>query len=226
MACQLDDQLPEIEERRLVHTPQFITWLKLATTGLGGAGVFLAAFLDSSVLSLPLVTDLLVIQLSSEIPLRMPYYAAAATLGSLAGCIWVYFLARKGGESYYRKRQGRSPGPIRNWVRRNAVLSVLIPAVLPPPVPFKPFVLAEGVFQVPLPQFVAGILVGRGCRFFLEGLLGFFYGAAAEQFFFRHKFSFLGILLGLVVAGLAAKHWFQRRSVEAPAGPANSVTRR
>jgi membrane protein YqaA with SNARE-associated domain len=86
--------------------PAASSWVKATLPALGGAGVFLAAFLGSSFVPLPLVTDLIVMELSIRQPLRMQYYAAMAALGSLAGCIWIYALARKAGEAYYRRKQG------------------------------------------------------------------------------------------------------------------------
>ena len=77
--------------------------------------------------------------------------------------------------------------------------SVLLPAVAPFPVPFKPFVVAQGVFQVPFPIFVIGTLVGRGCLFFVEGFLGARYGAVAKQFIVNRKWVSLAVVLALGV---------------------------
>src|ERR1700675_413700 len=137
---------------------QFRPWLKLTLPTLGGFGLFFSAFIDSSFLPLPLVTDLLLIELSSRHPVRMPYYAAMAALGSLGGCIWIYWLSREGGQAYYRKTQGHAPGKIRKFIQEYPMASVFLPAVAPFPVPFKPFVIAQGVFQVPLETFVIGTL--------------------------------------------------------------------
>ena len=184
---------------------QVSAWVKATLPALGGLGIFLSAFLDSSFLPLPLVTDLIVIELSSRTPVRMPYYAAMAALGSLAGCVWIYALARKGGQAYYRKKQGHAPGRIRKWVQDYPLTSVLLPAVAPFPVPFKPFVIAQGVFQVPFVPFVVGTFVGRGALFFVEGFLGARYGAAAKEFVSHQKWASIGILLALIVIFLAVR---------------------
>jgi len=180
-------------------------WLKATLPALGGVGILLAAFLDSSFLPLPLVTDLIVMELSNRQPLRMPYYAAMAALGSLVGCIWIYALARKAGEAYYRKKQGNAPGRIRKWVQEYPFTSVLLPAVAPFPVPFKPFVIAQGVFRVPFVPFVVGTFVGRGALFFIEGFLAVRYGAVAEEFVLHQKWASLGILAVLIVVVLAIR---------------------
>jgi len=175
--------------------------IKIPFAALGGLGLFLSSLIDSSFLPLPLVTDLLLMELSSRHPLRTPYYAAMATIGSLAGCIWIYLLARKAGQAYYRSRHEAAPGRFRVFMQQYPLASVFLPAVAPFPVPFKPFVVAQGVFQVPLPVFLLGTLLGRGCRFFLEGFLGARYGAAAKQFIVTQKWPSLavGLLLALII---------------------------
>ena len=184
---------------------QFKSWLKVTLPALGGFGLLLSAFVDSSFLPLPLVTDLLLMELSSRHPLRMPYYAAMAAVGSLAGCIWIYWLARKGGEAYFRRTQGHAPGKIRKFIQENPMAAVFLPAVAPFPVPFKPFVIAQGVFQVPFATFVIGTLLGRGALFFLEGFLGARYGMAAKQFMVSEKWTSIAVALGLVLLFLVIR---------------------
>ena len=200
-----------------MHGTQVTTWVKATLPALGGVGVFLSAFLDSSLVPLPLVTDLIVVDLSSRNPLRMPYYAAMAAMGSLAGCIWIYGLARKGGQAYYRDRQQQPSGRIRSWVQKYPFTSVLLPAVAPFPVPFKPFVIAQGVFQVPFVPFVVGTFVGRGALFFVEGFLGVRYGAAAREFVVHQKFASVAMLVALIAIFVAIR-WLpvQRRNEQSP----------
>ena len=105
----------------------------------------------------------------------------------MGGCIWIYWLARKGGQAYYRKTQGHAPGRIRTLIREHPMASVFLPAIAPFPVPFKPFVIAQGVFQVPFGVFVIGTFTGRGLLFFFEGFLGARYGEAAKRFLLAQK---------------------------------------
>ena len=113
---------------------------------MGAPGLFLVAFLDSSFLSLPEITDLLVIWMVTQHPDRMLLYVAAATLGSLAGCLMMYFFGRKGGDALVRKRfAGASVERAMAAFQRYGVMAVLIPSMLPPPAPFKIFVLLAGV---------------------------------------------------------------------------------
>jgi membrane protein YqaA with SNARE-associated domain len=184
---------------------QLKSWLMASLPALGGIGILCASFVDSSFVPLPLVTDLILFDLSSRHPLRMPFYAVLAALGSLAGCLWIYYLARKGGQAYYRRTQGHPPGRIRKLVEKYPMACVFFPAVAPFPVPFKPFVIAQGVFQVPLGTFVLGTLLGRGCLFFFEAFLGARYGVAAKYFLYSQKRTSLGVLLALVVLFLTVR---------------------
>jgi membrane protein YqaA with SNARE-associated domain len=179
-------------------------WLAALVATMGGGGLFVATFLDSSVLTLPFIADALVIELSIARPERMPYYCAMAALGSLAGSIWIYLLARKGGEAFFHRRAGKRARTVKRWVQGNAFLSVFLPGVLPPPVPFKIFVLAEGVFQVPLKTFVVALLCGRALRYFLEGLLAVRYGNAVLPFLMAHRISFALSMVGVLLVLYAA----------------------
>ena len=200
-----------------MHWTQVMTWVKATLPALGGVGIFLSAFLDSSFVPLPLVTDLIVVDLSSRNPLRMPYYAAMAAVGSVAGCIWIYGLARKGGQAYYRKKQQQPSGRVRKWVQKYPFTSVLLPAVAPFPVPFKPFVIAQGVFQVPFIPFVCGNFCGPGGAVFMEGFVGVRYGATAREFVFHQKIASL-ITLVTLAAIFVAIRWFpiHRRNQQSP----------
>lgn len=181
-------------------------WLQHFVTAMGGGGLAAVAFFDSSVLSFPFVTDAIVIELSREHPARMPYYAAMAAAGSLLGCIWLYLLAKKGGEAYFHHKHGHLADRMRSWVDANAFLSVFVPGILPPPFPFKVFVLAEGVFQVPLRTFVLALVCGRCLRYFAEGVLGVRYGEAVIVFMKVHTLAFaLACFLILAAVYLASR---------------------
>lgn len=183
----------------VVGWAQLKSLLTASLPALGGGGLLIAAFVDSSFVPLPLLTDLMLFDLSSLHPIRTPFYAAMAALGSVAGCVWIYYLARKGGQVYYRKTQGHPAGRMRKLVEKHPMACVFLPAVAPFPVPFKPFVIAQGVFQVPVATFIVGTLLGRGCLFFFEGFLGARYGTAAKHFLLNQKWASLAIAFALVV---------------------------
>jgi membrane protein YqaA with SNARE-associated domain len=192
-----------------MQTAKLPHWLQKLVAVMGGGGIFLVAFFDSSVLSFPFVADALVIESSIQKPARMPYYCAMAALGSLAGCVWLYLLAKKGGEAYFHRHAGQGRGKIRGWVQRNAFVSTFVPAILPPPFPFKVFVLADGVFQVPLRTFVAALLLGRGLRYFAEGLLAVRYGEVILGFVNSHEIGFaISVFATLALLYIAGRWMF------------------
>ncbi|MGH9738590.1 MAG: YqaA family protein [Candidatus Acidiferrales bacterium] len=192
-----------------MQTVKLPHWLQTLVATLGGGGIFVVAFLDSSVLSFPFVTDALVIESSIVRPARMPYYCAMAAAGSLAGCVWLYLLAKKGGEAYFQRRAGRGAERIRSWVDRNAFVTTFVPAILPPPFPFKVFVLADGVFQVPLRTFVIALLVGRGLRYFVEGMLAVRYGPVILKFAMAHETMLAGsVFITLAILYIVGRSMF------------------
>ncbi len=115
---------------------------------LGGPGLFFVAFLDSSFLSLPEINDLLVILLVIRRKERMAYYALMATLGSIAGCFVLYYLARLIGHVLLKRFQGRRLEQAVRLFGRYGVRAVAVASILPPPAPFKMFVLLAGVAKV------------------------------------------------------------------------------
>ena len=179
-----------------IHLP---LWLQAIVATTGGVGLFLIAFLDSSVLTFPVINDLLLINLSVRYPARMPYYAAMATLGSVGGCLLLYYLARKGGEAMFHKHAGPRARHIHSWINRNGFVSILVTALLPPPTPFKVFVIAAGALEMPVRTFVLGLLVARGIRFFGEGFLAVKYGDQASGFLLGHKLEVAAVTLGIVL---------------------------
>ena len=171
-------------ESRVSVWKQKIVWF---AGSLGAPGLFLISFLDSSVLTFPVINDLLLIDLSIARPARMILYASMAALGSLLGCVLLYFLARKGGEAVFRSKAGKRADAIRHWLEKNGFGGMLVAALLPPPTPFKFFVLAAGVFELPFGSFVAAIGVARILRYFTMGYLAVRYGASALPFLGQHK---------------------------------------
>jgi len=191
------------------HLPH---WLQAIVASTGGLGLLLIAFLDSSVLSFPIVNDLLLIDLTIQNPARMPYYAAMATLGSVGGCLLLYYIARKGGEAMFHKHAGPRAQHIHAWINRNGFVSILVTALLPPPTPFKIFVIAAGALEMPVRTFVLGLLAARAVRFFGEGFLAVRYGDQAGPFLMTHKLEVTGIVFLIVLALYLASRFAFRRS--------------
>jgi len=174
---------------------------------LGAPGLFLVSFLDSSVLTFPVINDLLLIELSIQHPARMSLYALMAASGSVLGCVLLYFIARKGGEAFFHQKAGPRALAIRHWVERNGFGGMLIAALLPPPTPFKIFVFAAGVFEVPLWSFTSAISLARLIRYFGVGYLAVEYGKDALPMLERHKLTAALALAVFALLSYLASRW-------------------
>ena len=193
----------------------FLAWIQAFALSWGGPGLVLIGFLDSSFLSLPEVNDLLVVYMVTQHKHLVLYYAICATLGSVLGCLALYTVARKGGEAFLRKRfkAGYVDKGIRLY-QKYGVLVIIIPALLPPPAPFKIFVLLAGVAAMPVWQFIGAVFAARFVRYFGEGMLAVYYGDAAGAFIKAHTKEAGLILAGLaMVGGIAWVVWKRRRRV-------------
>jgi membrane protein YqaA with SNARE-associated domain len=214
-----DDRLATIDCRlstidyRLPPMHHILVWAEAVARAAGGPGLFLIAFLDASVLSLPEINDLLVVWMVTQHKARLFYYVSMATLGSVAGCFVVYYLGRVGADAFLRRRFGEAQmARAHRFVERWGFLAILIPAILPPPAPFKVFVLLAGIAAMPVRVFAAAVALGRGARYAGEGLLAVRYGDRAGVYLRDH-----GAQAALIGAGVAAAvavlyAWSQRRA--------------
>jgi membrane protein YqaA with SNARE-associated domain len=160
-----------------------VAWIQSAALTLGGPGLFLVAFLDASFLSLPQINDLLLVWMVTQNTHLMPYYATMSVVGSVAGCAVMYLIGQKGGDALLRKRfKGSAVERGMGLFNRFGVLTVMVPALLPPPAPFKIFVLLAGAARIGLLKFCIAIAVARSIRYFGEGLLAVWYGRQALDF--------------------------------------------
>jgi membrane protein YqaA with SNARE-associated domain len=167
--------------------------------GLGAPGLFLISFLDSSFLTFPVINDLLLIQFSMRQPARMPLYALMAATGSVLGCVVLFYIAEKGGEAFFHKRAGVHGHAVRHWVEQNGFGGMLVAALLPPPTPFKIFVFAAGVFEVPVLSFASAIALARCIRYFGIGYLAIRYGRNALPYLAAHKLEVGLIMVAFVI---------------------------
>ncbi len=195
---------------------EFLTSSYQIILGLGGPGLFLLAFLDSSFLSIPGGNDLLVILLSAGQGWgQMFYYVGMTTMGSVIGCSLLYFLGTRGGSFVERRMHRREVRRIHRLYRSRGALAIIVPSILPPPTPFKIFVLAAGVFRVPFHKFVLSVFVGRSLRYLMWGTLAVLYKEGA-QYFLEGRFYTVGI--GLSILFLAVLAWFLTRGTKKTTG--------
>src|SRR5262249_49616499 len=154
---------------------------------LGGPGLALVAFLDSTFLPLPGITDLLLVVMVTRRPAAMLVFVLLTVAGSVAGSLIMHAIGRTGGEALVRRRfTGEKTERALASLRRYGVMAVLIPSLLPPPAPFKIFVLLAGVVGISAVRFASAIAIGRFARYFLLGLLAVRYGSRAMTYVNEH----------------------------------------
>jgi membrane protein YqaA with SNARE-associated domain len=204
-----------------------VVWIQtVLVPTLGPFGLFVVAFFDSSFLSVPEINDLLVVTSSAAHPATAWMYILAATVGSLAGCSALWYIGRRGGEAFLVRRFGRDRvDQTRAHFKKWDILALAIPALLPPPMPFKIFVLSAGVFGLPFRRFAFTLIVARGLRYVFWGVMGVAYGdqalALLKQFdawFAERAVVLLSVAVALVVVGVAF-YYMLRKPPRPPAGP-------
>ena len=165
---------------------------------LGPLGLFAVALLDSTFVPLPSSADALMILLTTTNPRWMIIYALIATAGSATGCVILYYISRRAGGSALRKFSPSKQKKVKDLIDRYDVLSVLVASLMPPPFPFKLFVVTAGVFRFSLTRFIAAIVAGRMFRFLLEGYLAIRYGAQAREVLAKY-YPWVGLGLAVLV---------------------------
>ena len=197
---------------------KIVLWIQnVLLPTLGPAGLFVVAFFDSSFLSLPEINDILVVTSCSLNPRSAWIPIMLATLGSLAGCSVLWEIGRRGGEPLLERRFGKAQvARTRVAFERWDLLALIVPALLPPPMPFKIFVLSAGVFGVPWRRFAGTLILARGFRYVFWGLLGIIYGdealrllRAVDRWFDDNGLLVLAVVAAAVLMGLAV--WALRR---------------
>jgi membrane protein YqaA with SNARE-associated domain len=195
---------------------------------LGGIGLFGVAILDSSMIPLPLPgsTDLLLLLLTAHrrtTVLMAVWLASCAFAGSMVGGYLAWRTGRKGGEVTLEKYVPRRIlGRITGWVERHGALSVGISAILPPPVPLTPFLLAAGALKVPLRPFLISYGIARALRYGLLAWLGYAYGRHIVSVWEKELNGWSSVILwgylGLVLAGICYAIWKMKRGQSARSG--------
>ena len=180
-----------------LHPVKWLTRLSEYLIAYGAFGLFMLALLDSTFVPLPSSADALMLLLSTTNPSWMLLYAFMATAGSALGCLILYLISRRAGARALNRFSEKKQAKVKNWIERYDMFAVLAATLMPPPFPFKVFVVSAGVFRFSLVRFMLAIIVGRGFRFLLEGYVAVRYGAQAKEIIAKY-YPWIG--LGLVVA--------------------------
>jgi membrane protein YqaA with SNARE-associated domain len=183
-----------------LHPIKWLTRLSEYLITYGAFGLFVVAVLDSTFVPLPSSVDALMLLLSATNPSWMLLYAFMATTGSALGCLILYLISRRAGARALNRFSEKKQARVKNWIERYDMFAVLGATLLPPPFPFKLFVITAGVFRFSLVRFMLAILVGRGFRFLLEGYFAVRYGAQAKEILAKYyPWIGLGLVVGIVV---------------------------
>jgi len=168
---------------------------------LGGPGLILLGLLDSSVIPIPGSMDAMTIVLSAHQRTWWPYYAVMATVGSVMGAYLTYRLARHRGDKELNDRLSkRNVKKVVRAFERWGFGAIAVPALLPPPMPMVPFVIAAGALQYSPRKFLLAMSVGRVVRYSILGYLGAVYGRKIFAVVLAHGEVALYVTIGVAVA--------------------------
>jgi membrane protein YqaA with SNARE-associated domain len=172
----------------------------------------LIATLDSSLLSLPEINDYLVVARCYKYPGAVFYFPLFAALGSVLGCLLLYTIMRRGGQALLRKRfKPESIQRVERAYERFGILAIAIPAILPPPLPFKIFIATAGTLEYPRWKFLLTVMIARSFRYYVEGILAVFYGKRVLLFMKDNGLVILSVVASAAVVGLLAYAIVNRR---------------
>ena len=159
--------------------------------------------LDSSLLSLPEINDYLVVGRCVKQPSAAFYFPLFAAAGSVIGCLLLYTIMRRGGQALLRRRFKRENiERVERAYARYGFLAIAIPALLPPPMPFKIFVATAGTLEYPRWKFLLTVMIARSVRYYVEGTLAVFYGRRVLTFFRDNSLVIISIGTGAALVGL------------------------
>jgi membrane protein YqaA with SNARE-associated domain/cbb3-type cytochrome oxidase subunit 3 len=172
---------------------------------VAGPAMVLIGALDSSLLSLPEINDYLVVARCYSDPKSVFYFPLFASAGSVLGCLLLYSIMRRGGQAVMRRRfSPESIARVERAYARFGFLALAIPALLPPPMPFKIFVATAGALEYPRWRFVLTIMLARSVRYYVEGALAVFYGERVLDFLRHNGLAILSAVAALVLLGVVA----------------------
>jgi len=191
----------------------------------GGWGLVGIAMLDSAGLSMPGVKDLLLIYLSSQDPGRAWIYVLGCVLGTVIGSFVIYAIGRTGARLLKRKPSDKEMGRAKRWLVKNDFLTVIIASLLPPPLPFKPFLLGSGALRISPLRFAGALVIGGGLRFGVEAWIGIHYGVGGEDLLKQNILWISLAFVAVVIVTALIYRWYQGSDdKEKPTSPPASVT--
>ena len=193
----------------------WLTQVKATLITFGAFGVFAIAILDASFLPIPGGPDAVVMTLAHLNHALTLLYVLAAVLGSTLGCLFPYWIGRKTGAAALRKFSAEKRVKVARLIEQYGVWAMLVGAVLPPPFPFKLFLLTAGVFRMQVGRFLLSLALGRVIRFGLEGWMAVRYGDQAAQLFKQHYPKIGLALAAVIVISFLVNQFLKRKQSDA-----------
>ena len=180
---------------------------------IAAPAMVLIGALDSSLLSLPEINDYLVVGRCYKYPHAAFYFPLFAALGSVLGCLLLYTIMRRGGQALLRKRfKPESIQRVERAYARFGVFAIAIPAILPPPLPFKIFVATAGTLEYPRWKFLLTVMIARSFRYYVEGILAVYYGRRVLLFMKDNGLVILSIVAAAAVVAIIIYYLVTRRT--------------
>ena len=188
---------------------------------LAAPAMIIIGALDSSLLSLPEINDYLVVGRCFRQPHAVFYFPLFAAFGSVLGCLLLYTIMRRGGQAVLRRRfSAEGIEKVEKAYARFGFLAIAVPAILPPPLPFKIFVATAGTLEYPRWKFLLTVMVARSLRYYVEGILAVYYGRRVLLFMKDNGLVIVSIVATLLlIAGLIYFLIKRRRTVPAERNP-------
>ena len=192
------------------------SWLEVYIIGLplyyAAPAMIAIGALDSSLLSLPEINDYLVVGRCIKYPTAVFYFPLFAAIGSVLGCLLLYTIMRRGGQAVLRRRFKRENiERVERAYARFGFLAIAIPAVLPPPMPFKIFVATAGTLEYPRWKFLLTVMIARSVRYYVEGILAVFYGRRVLTYLADNGLVVLSVVAAVVILGVLVYAIINRR---------------
>ncbi len=183
---------------------------------IAAPAMVLIGALDSSLLSLPEINDYLVVGRCYKYPTAVFYFPLFAAGGSVLGCLLLYTIMRRGGQAVLRKRfKPESIQRVERAYARFGVFAIAIPAILPPPLPFKIFVATAGALEYPRWKFLLTVMIARSFRYYVEGILAVFYGRRVILFLKDNGLVIISIVASVALIAVVVYLFVNRRKIAA-----------
>lgn len=184
-----------------------VTWLEQFIIGVpmyvAAPSMIIIGALDSSLLSIPEINDYLVVMRCAKQPSAVFYFPLFAAAGSVLGCLLLYTIVRRGGQAVLRRRfRAEHIEKVERAYARWGFLALAVPALLPPPMPFKIFVATAGALEYPRWRFMLTVMIARSLRYYVEGTLAVFYGENVLSWIKENGALVLAIVATVFVGGL------------------------